>query len=142
MSDSPLWNSSLLDVPRPYIDVVASVTEALGITSLVFERPRRESTTVLVLDVMRRGIHLNRFAPLSSRTLHEIIADCSELDNPHGVVIMSSRTASHTPLADSALLHLAHSMLHNAGLQLLDWIVTGPGEIYCPRTWGNTSVRT
>ena len=142
MSDSPLWNSSLLDVPRPYIDVVASVTEALGIASLVFERPRRESTTVLVLDVMRRGIHLNRFPPLSSRTLHEIIAECSELDNPHGVVIMSSRTASHTPLADSALLHLAHSMLHNAGLQLLDWIVTGPGEIYCPRAWGNTSVRT
>lgn len=139
MSDSPLFMSSLLDVPRPFIDAVSSATEALGIAGLVFERPRRDCTIVLVLDAMRRGIHLNRFAPLALHTVHEIIADCSDLPSPSSVVMISSRTSSHSPCRDRELLNLSHTMLHNAGLELLEWIVTGPGEIYCPGIWTSTS---
>jgi hypothetical protein len=135
MFGSPLFMSSLLDVPRPFIDAVSSSTEALGVAGLVFERPRRESTIVLVLDAMRRGIHLNRFASLETSTLHHIIADCSELPNPHGVVLFSSRTTSQSLHHDQSLLHLAHTILHNAGLELQQWIVTGPGEIYCPSAY-------
>jgi hypothetical protein len=136
---SPLFMSSLLDVPRPFIDVVSSSTEALGVAGLVFERPRRQSTIVVVLDAMRRGIHLNRFASLGPSTLHQIIADCSELPNPHGVVLLSSRTTSQSLHHDHYLFHLAHTMLHNAGLTLEHWIVAGPGEIYCPDAWSTTS---
>lgn len=142
MFGSPLFMSSLLDVPRPFIDAVSSSTEALGIAGLVFERPRRESTIVLVLDAMRRGIHLNRFASLETSTLHQIIADCSELPNPRSVVLFSSRTTSQSLHYDTSLLHLAHTMLHNAGLELQQWIVTGPGEIYCPGSFCSTSLRT
>lgn len=136
---SPLFMSSLLDVPRPFVDAVSSSTEALGIAGLVFERPRRESTIVLVLDSMRRGIHLNRFAALDPSTLHQIIADCSELHNPHGVVLLSSRTTSASLHHDHYVFHLARTMLHNAGLTLEYWIVAGPGEIYCPGPWITTS---
>lgn len=139
MSNSPLFTSSLLDVPRPFVDAVSSATEALGIAGLIFERPRRDCTIVLVLDAMRRGIHLNRFAPLSLHTVHEIIADCSDLPSPSGLVIISSRTSSHSPHQDRELLNLSHTMLHHAGLELLEWIVTGPGEIYCPGIWASTS---
>jgi hypothetical protein len=142
MFGSPLFMSSLLDVPRPFIDAVSSSTEALGVAGLVFERPRRESTIVLVLDSMRRGIHLNRFAPLETSTLHQIIADCSELPNPHSVVLFSSRTTSQSLHYDKSLLHVAHTMLHNAGLTLQQWIVTGPGEIYCLDTCCVMSSRT
>jgi hypothetical protein len=58
MSRLPFCASSLLDVPRPFIDVVSTSLEALGVGSLIFERPRRSSTTVVVLDRMHRGIHL------------------------------------------------------------------------------------
>ncbi len=139
MSDSPLFTSSLLDIPRPYIDPVSSSTEALGIAGLIFERPRQECTAVVVLDTMQRGIHLNRFAPLALSTLHEIIADCSELFNPHSVVLLSSRRSSHSLTMDLQLGHLAHTMLHNAGLKLLHWMVAGPGEIYCPVSWNSSS---
>lgn len=137
MFGSPLFMSSLLDVPRPFVDEVSSSTEALGIAGLVVERPRRESTIVLVLDAMKRGIHLNRFASLELSTLHQIIADCSELPNPYGVVLFSSRTTSQSLHYDQSLLHLARTMLHNAGLELQQWIVTGPGEIYCPSTYSS-----
>lgn len=147
MFGTPLFMSSLLDVPRPYIDAVTSSTEALGIAGLVFERPRRESTIVLVLDAMSRGIHLNRFTALGVSTLHKIIADCSELPHPRSIVLFSSRTTSQSLRHDQSLLHLSRTMLHNAGLELQQWIVTGPGEIYCsstycPGTWSTTSSRT
>jgi hypothetical protein len=138
MSDSPLFTSSLLDVPRPFIDVVSTSIEALGVGALIFERPRRPSTTVVVLDHMRRGIHLNRFAPLGPVTIHDIIADCSELHHADGVVLLSSRTTSHSIVHDLHILHVARAMLHNAGLELLDWIVTSPGEIYRPESWSST----
>ena len=112
--------------------------EALGVGALIFERPRRPSTTVVVLDHMRRGIHLNRFAPLGLVALHDIIADCSELHHAHGVVLISSRTTSQALHHDQPLVHLAHSMLHNAGLKLLDWVVTSPGEIYRLESWPNS----
>jgi hypothetical protein len=139
MSRLPFCASSLLDVPRPFIDVVSTSLEALGVGSLIFERPRRSSTTVVVLDRMHRGIHLNRFASLSSITLHDIIADCSELHHAHGVVLISSRTASLSTQQDHHLLHTACTMLHHAGLELLDWIVTSPGEIYRPESWSKTA---
>lgn len=132
MFTESLFSSSLLDVPRPFIDAVSSSTEALGVAGLVIERPRQDSTIVLVLDNMYRGLHLNRFPALSRATFHEIISDCSQLDNPHSIVILSSRTHLHSSLDDKLLLDLGRTMLHNAGIELVEWIVTKPGRIYCP----------
>ena len=129
-----MFSSSLVDVPRPFIDPVHSLIEALGVANLVFQRPRRSSTVVLTLDAQQRGLQLNRFNPLSPRVFHDIVADVSHLNHAHSVVVFSSRTTTPIDITDLELFDIGNTVFASAGLRWLDWVVIGVGGLYCPRT--------
>lgn len=129
-----MFSSSLVDVPRPFIDPVRSLVEALSIASMVFQRPRICSTVVLALDAQRRGIHLNRFAQLSPTACHDIVADVSYLDSVHSIVVFSSRTTRPLRRGDLELFDVGNTIFSHAGLHWLDWVIVGSGGLYCPRT--------
>lgn len=129
-----MLSSSVLDVPRPLIDPITSLAEALSIVSLALQRPRRNSTIVLALDKQRRGIHLFRTAPLCPAVVHHIVHECSHVPTVHGIVIVSCRTTSPFSVCDESLLHTCARTLSAADLHLVDWAIIGAGGLYCPRT--------
>ena len=129
-----MFASTLLDVPRPYIDPIYSLVEALGVACLALRRPAADSTITLVLDNQRRGIHLFPSAPLTQSTIHHIIGHVSAVPNAHGVVIISTRTAAPIQPQDSTLLIHTTVACQSAGFELIDWVVIGSGGLYCPRS--------
>lgn len=142
-------SSSILDVPRPLIDPITSLLDALSVISLSLRRPRHNDTVVLALDTHLRGLHLFRSHSMSSTALHHIIGQCSVVSGIHGVVIASIRTSSPCRTTDQQFVFTAQHTLSAAGLELIDWVVIGAGGLYCPRTlsgipdpwpYGNTCV--
>lgn len=129
-----MLNASLIDVPRPFIDPINTFVEALGVASMALQRPRRDSAVALLLDEQRRGLAMFRIPPLSSRTIHTVVAHCSEMPSTSSVVLVSSRRGVQVVPADIALLHLCTGTLAAAGIRLFDWAVIGSGGLYCPRT--------
>jgi hypothetical protein len=129
-----MFASTLLDVPRPYIDPIYSLVESLGIACLALRRPAVDSTITLVLDSERRGIHLFPSTPLTQSTIHHIIGHVSSLPNAHGVVIISTRTTTPIQPHDSTLLIHTTVACRSAGFELIDWVVVGSGGLYCPRS--------
>ena len=132
-----MLTSSVIDIPRPLIDPITSLVEALSVVSLALTRPRRNSTTVLVLDNQRRGIHLFRTPPLNKQSLHRIVHECSQVPLVDGIVITSVRTTSPVSPCDTETLTNSVHTLSAAGIQLVDWVVIGAGGLYCPRTLMN-----
>ena len=129
-----MLTASVIDIPRPLIDPITSLVEALSVVSLALTRPRRNSTFVLVLDNERRGIHLFRTAPLNKCSIHRIIYECSHVPSVGGVFITSVRNTQPVSPDDSDKLLNSARTLASAGLQLIDWAVIGAGGLYCPRT--------
>lgn len=128
------FSSSILDVPRPLIDPITSLLDALSVISLALQRPRQNDTVVLALDSQRRGLNLFRTHPVSSETLHRIIGQCSVVPAIHGVVLASIRTTSPLLSTDQQFMFSAQHTLSAAGIELVDWVVLGAGGLYCPRT--------
>lgn len=140
---------SILDVPRPLVDPITSLVDALSVVSLSLRRPRRNDTVVLALDAQRRGLHLFRTLPMCAETLHHIVSECSVVSGIHGVVITSVRPTSPLHATDQQLVVTAQHTLSAAGINLVDWVILGAGGLYCPRTlcgmpdpwpYGNTCV--
>lgn len=129
-----MLTASVIDVPRPLIDPITSLVEALSVVSLALTRPRRNSTFVLVLDDKHRGIHLFRTTPLNKCSIHRIIYECSHVPSVKGAFITSARiTQPVSPYDSDIFINSAHT-LASAGIQLIDWAVIGAGGLYCPRT--------
>jgi hypothetical protein len=129
-----MLNASLIDIPRPFIDPINTIVEALGVASMTLQRPRVNSTVALLLDTRRRGLAMFRVPPLSSQSIHAVVAHCSEMPSTASVVLVSSRVGSPVIPADIALLHICTGTLAAAGFCLFDWAVIGRGGVYCPRT--------
>jgi hypothetical protein len=129
-----MLTSSVIDIPRPLIDPITSLVEALSIVSLALPRPRRDSTTVLVLDNQRRGIHLFRTAAINSQTMHNIVRECSQVPSVDAIVMTSIRTTRLISMNDDEVLINSTTTLSAAGIHLIDWAVIGIGGLYCPRT--------
>ena len=129
-----MFSTSVLDVPRPLIDPVSSLVEALSVATLALRRPRRPDTIVLGLDTQRRGVHLFRTQPLQHTTCHHIVRECSHHSAIHSVVIFSIRPTTPVCLADTTMLHSMTRTLTAAGIHLFDWMVIGSGGVYCPRS--------
>jgi hypothetical protein len=127
-------SSSILDVPRPLVDPITSLLDALSVVSLSLRRPRRNDTVVLALDAQRRGLHLFRSLPMCTNALHHIVNQCSVVSGIHSVVITSVRPTSPLLATDQQLLVSARHTLSAAGIDLIDWVVLGAGGLYCPRT--------
>ncbi len=129
-----MLNASLIDVPRPFIDPINTLVEALGVATMAMQRPRINSTIAILLDEKRRGLAMFRTPPLSTQSIHTVVAHCSEMPSTSSVVLISSRCEIPVVPADIALLHLCTGTLAAAGIQLFDWAVVGAGGLYCPRT--------
>lgn len=50
---------TLVDVPRPFLDTIASTTQALSVFSLTVQRPFRPQHLVLLVDASRHGVGLH-----------------------------------------------------------------------------------
>lgn len=129
-----MLNASLIDIPRPFIDPINTLVEAMGVAGMAIQRPRADCTLALLLDSQRRGLALFRIAPLSTRTIHSVVAQCSDMPTTSSVVLFSSRRSTLIAPADIALLHICTGTLAAAGVRLFDWAVIGPGGMNCPRT--------
>jgi hypothetical protein len=101
---------------------------------MAMQRPRTDSTIALLLDEQRRGLAMFRIPPLSSRTIHSVVAHCSDMPSTTSVVLVSSRRGIPVVPADIALLHICTGTLAAAGIRLFDWAVIGQGGLYCPRS--------
>lgn len=134
LAETTLLNASLIDVPRPFIDPINTFVEALGVASMAMQRPRTDSTIALLLDEQRRGLAMFRIPPLSSRTIHSVVAHCSDMPSTTSVVLVSSRRGIPVVPADIALLLICTGTLAAAGIRLFDWAVIGQGGLYCPRS--------
>jgi hypothetical protein len=133
-AEATLLNASLIDVPRPFIDPINTFVEALGVVGMAIQRPLTHSTVALLLDHQRRGLAMFRLPPLTSRSIHAVVAHCSEMPSTASVVLVSSRCGTPVAASDIALLHLCTATLRAAGIQLFDWVVIGTGGMYCPRS--------
>ncbi len=137
MTHTAFSNSSLLDVPRPFIDPIHSLLEAVGVASLVVQRPLRDRTYALVLDIQQRGLGLLQANTISLVSAHYLIGRLSHIPDAHSVVLISTRASSCMQAGDQDLLPLLATTFHHAGITLLDWVVMGRGGHYCPRSLTN-----
>lgn len=131
---SSVFTSSVIDVPRPLVDPITSLVEALSVVSLALQRPRTSSTVVLVLDRHRRGLHLFRSNPMTPTSFHHIVRECSTIPSVDGVVVVSHRDTRPFSELDESLLFTGAHTLWAAGIHLIDWVVVGAGGMYCPRS--------
>jgi hypothetical protein len=129
-----MFTSSLVDIPRPFIDSIDTLIEALGIASLSMMRPRVNGTIAVVTDTRRRGIGMLHLPELNTQSAHDIVSRCSRIENVHSVILVSVRTVSLVQPHDADLLLHLSTLLSHAGIHLHDWVITGHGGLYCPRS--------
>lgn len=132
-----MFSASILDVPRPLIDPITSLVEALSIAALALPRPLRNGTVVLCLDNEHRGLHLFRTSAVSRPVLQHVVRECCHVPSLHSVVLFSIRSSPPMCPLDLQVLANITTTLTAAGLHLHDWVVIGAGGIYCPRSLTN-----
>ena len=128
-----MFSSTVIDIPRPFIDPVESLAQALAVASLVTPRPRTDGTHALLLDRDRRGLGIIDAPPLTRDSVHSLVGACCDLSGVALVVVVSRRTAPAVQPGDDALHDRLGLALAAAGFSLLDWVVCGRGGVYCPR---------
>ncbi|MSZ16325.1 MAG: hypothetical protein F2618_01525 [Actinobacteria bacterium] len=129
-----MFSTSVLDVPRPLIDPITSLVEALSVAALALPRPRNNGTIVLCMDQQQRGVHLFRTSYISRTTIHHIVRECCHVSSLHSVVLFSIRSVPPICPNDPFVLENITNTLNAAGLHLHDWVVIGAGGMYCPRS--------
>jgi hypothetical protein len=129
-----MFHSSLVDVPRPFIDSISTLVEALGIASLTIPRPRTAGTIAVVTDAQLRGIAMLHLSELTMHSVHEVVARCSHVAGACAVVLVSVRTSTPVQPLDTELLQHLTQVLSHAGIALRDWVIVGEGGLYCPRS--------
>lgn len=129
-----MFTSSLLDIPRPFVDPIMSLVEVLGIVSLSIRRPLSSSMVALFLNSDRCAVGLSQVATSDTAPAHHLVASASRVPSVHSVVLVSSRPHCLVRSSDVAHLQSFTRAAHNAGFALCDWVVVGRGGMYCPRT--------
>lgn len=129
-----MLNASLIDVPRPFLDPIDSLVEALGVLALAIPRPLCEGTLLLAMDGQRRGLGMCRSAMSTSSGLHHMIGLMCRIPEAASVVMVSLRPRDLIRQRDVDDLISHSTVMDNAGLSLRDWVVAGRGGLYCPRS--------
>lgn len=144
MFHSP-FNSTLVDVPRPHLDPVCTLQEALAIVSLAARHPLATDTVLLQLDDKKRGVALSRITCTTPQPGHHgshdtsramvrnVVEECTASQQTVHAFVVTFRSASPVGAGDVAVLHHLDSSLRSAGFHLLDWVVVGRGGFWCPR---------
>ena len=128
-----MFSSTVIDIPRPFVDPVESVVQALTIASLVTRRPRRGSTLALILDSRRRGLGVVAAPRVDRTTIHSLVGACCDIPRADSIVVVSVRRGIPVRATDVELHARMSFALAAAGFTLLDWIVACRGSAYCPR---------
>lgn len=140
MFHSP-FNASLVDVPRPHLDPVSTLQEALAVVALAARHPLGSESVLLQLDRQWRGVALSRIAHPPSVAIgdacralaHDVVARCTDtVDTVHAFIVTFRPDPPMAPDDIESLVHL-RSTLDAAGYILIDWVVAGRGGFYCPR---------
>ena len=134
-----MLKASLLDIPRPFIDPIDTLVEALGVACLSLPRPLAPHTVVLVADAHRRCVAMLHCPPLDETSIHTIVGHCAHVPDACNVVFVSVRVTPPICSSDPELLQHCMRVTASAGLQLFDWVVVGVGGLYCPRSLTDSS---
>ncbi|MEY2627472.1 MAG: hypothetical protein RJB08_1231 [Actinomycetota bacterium] len=149
----PTHAVTLVDVPRPFLDIITSTSQALSVFSLSVQRPFRPQCLVLLVDAARRGVGLHssdgvarlRDEPTRwGRSIGHHVAGVAS-DNPLalGCYVMTVEPDA-TPSPDDAERWFAMAdICDRAGIVLIDWCVrgfatagarfAGQGAVWCPK---------
>ena len=129
-----MFNASLIDVPRPLVDPISSLVEAVSVASLAVYRPLRCSSIIIAMNNQGCGQGIIVTQPVTKTSAHSLIGVCSGVPNTTRITLISTRTRSPIDPDDAELLqHLVH-LFNTAGITLVDWVVIGRGGLYCPRS--------
>ena len=134
-----MLNASLLDIPRPFIDPIDTLVEALGVACLSIPRPLVPHTVVLIADSQRRCVAMLHCSSLDESSIHRIVGHCAHIPDAHYAILVSVRNTPPISLTDLELLQHCTNVMASAGLQLFDWVVVGAGGLYCPRSLTGSS---
>lgn len=134
-----MLNASLIDVPRPFIDPIDTLVEALGVLALAMPRPLVEGTLLLAMDRQRRGLGMVRSDATTSSGLHHLVGLMCRIPAVRSVVMVSLRSGDLIRPDDVDHLFSTITAMNNAGLTLCDWVVAGRGGLYCPRSLAGTA---
>lgn len=126
-------------IPRPCVDPITSLYEALSVASLAIARPLSASTIVLALDDEHRGVGFFVFHPLSPDIAQRIAKHIRLYPEVNSVVLVSTRCRAPAQKSDQLMHQYMSSLFRSAGFSLHDWAVVGRGGLYCPRSLLNIS---
>jgi len=144
---------TLVDVPRPYLDTIASTAQALSVFSLTVRRPFRRQHLVLLVDASRHGVGLHscdvvllvdasrhgvglhscdgfinlRDDPTTAgRSLgHHVVSVASTHPLASGCYVMTVEPDSHASPNDTQRWLAMADVCDRAGILLIDWCVRG-----------------
>lgn len=139
-----MLNASLIDVPRPFLDPIDSLVEALGILALAVPRPLCDGSLVLAMDSLHRGLGMVRAPSVTPTVLHHVVGMTCAIPSAISVVIVSVRSRGLMRPSDIGDLACLTKVMRDAGLSLRDWVIVGRGGLYCPRSiagWPDPWVR-
>ncbi len=129
-----MFTASLIDVPRPLVDPISCLIEAVGVASLAVRRPLRCGTIIISMNQNGCGQGIIATQPVTRKSAHSLIGLCSGVPNTTRVVLVSTRTQPPINPDDVELLHHLTHLFSTAGITLVDWVVVGYGGLYCPRS--------
>lgn len=129
-----MLNATLIDVPRPFLDPIDSLVEALGVVALAIPRPLRTGTFLLAMDSRRCGLGLIRTDEAAPSVVHNLVGHVCRIPGASRVVIVSLRDRDLIRACDADDLSRQTKVMNDAGLVLHDWVVVGRGGLYCPRS--------
>jgi len=127
------------DLPQPAVDEIDGAGRALAVFEMALESPLRHDTLALLLDRHHRGravlqVHRTVARDAVLNVLDTVVAAaCGEPDLA-AVVLASVRPGAAFDDPDDVDRWLEMSdAADEAGLELLEWFVIGPGGVSCPR---------
>lgn len=144
---------TLVDVPRPFLDTIASTAHALSVFSLTVRRPFHPQQLVLLVDAARRGVGLHsndgitglRDDPTAAgRALgHHVVSVASANPLAAGCFVMTVEPDAAPSPDDAERWFAMADVCDRAGIVLVDWCVrgfatagarfAGQGAVWCPR---------
>ncbi|MEY2967726.1 MAG: hypothetical protein RIQ64_353 [Actinomycetota bacterium] len=144
---------TLVDVPRPFLDTIASTSQALSVFSLTVQRPFRPQHLVLLVDGSRHGVGLHssdafiglRDDPTTAGRMlgHHVVSVASANPLAAGCYVMTVEPDAHASPDDAERWFAMADVCDRAGIVLIDWCVrsfatagarfAGQGAVWCPR---------
>lgn len=124
-------------IPRAHHDPIDDELTAMSLISLAISRPLRDETVVVSLDRRRCGLGLLVVSGTESGdalfdVLDLISAHADRHDHLGGMIVATVRPDGGAEPADVDRWLEASAIVHDRGLELVEWFVVGDAVV-CPR---------